>query len=64
MNFNSWIKQFLDEDSQYGDLARDIERDKSFPINVTTWNQIENHFPNDVVTDVAKSTFEDFEASL
>lgn len=64
MNFNSWIKQFLDEDSQFGDLARDIERDKSFPSNVTDWSQIENHIHDDIVIEIAKSAFEDYKASL
>ena len=63
MNFNSWIKQFLNEDSPYGDLARDIQRDQDFPKNVTSWSQIENHFPNAYVTDVAQSAFEDYETS-
>ena len=53
----------MNEDSPYGDLARDIQRDQDFPKNVTSWSQIENHFPNAYVTDVAQSAFEDYEAS-
>ena len=31
MTFKTWIKQFQGEDSPLGDLAEDIDRDKSFP---------------------------------
>ncbi|WP_449354405.1 YozE family protein [Virgibacillus natechei] len=31
MTFKNWIKQFIDEDSPRGDLARDIEKDMAFP---------------------------------
>ena len=31
MSFKTWIKQFQGEDSPLGDLAEDIDRDKSFP---------------------------------
>lgn len=31
MTFKTWIKQFKDYDTPFGDLAGDIKRDKAFP---------------------------------
>lgn len=36
-NFISWLKQFEDFDSSYGDLIRDIKRDPNFPTNLSPY---------------------------
>ena len=36
MMFKTWLRQYLNDDTPYGDLARDVVSDKQFPKNYPT----------------------------
>lgn len=58
MNFKIWLKQFLNEESPIGDLARDNERDPSFPDSYS-YKKIRVHLERQHASRLCMESFED-----
>jgi uncharacterized protein YozE (UPF0346 family) len=41
--FHKWLESQINRNDQIGDLAKDVLRDKGFPLNASTRNEVENY---------------------
>lgn len=55
-SFKTWIRQFESEDSYIGDLAKDMRRDKEFPVT-RDWRSMLRHLENKHACREAKEAF-------
>ncbi|MUV40613.1 YozE family protein [Levilactobacillus brevis] len=67
MSFYDWLLKFKEVDLPIGDLAKDAEKDDTFPKESVEWNEIEKHLSpraNESVMDVAQNDFNYYSADM
>lgn len=57
MNFKKWLKQFVNEESPIGDLARDNEQDPTFPDSYS-YKKISAHLEGQNASRLCMESFE------
>ena len=57
MTFNRWLKQFNNEDSPIGDLARDNNQDPTFP-NSYSYKKIRVHLESQNASELCMESFQ------
>ena len=57
MTFKQWVLQFVNEDSPRGDLAVDIQNDKTFP-NSSSYNEMYDYLYHMNVSDPCLHSFD------
>ncbi|MEZ3506278.1 MAG: sterile alpha motif-like domain-containing protein [Lachnospiraceae bacterium] len=65
-SFKEWLSNFVDSDTNLGDLATDVKKDSTFPDSSdksTLMEYIESHTPNEVVHRTLSAAIDLYEAA-